>query len=91
MDLQFSGDALSLLIVDGTVTRRALLLIASLGLLLILSVLYASYVWFGMGDVAISWHGITALVLGVVLSFLVGAGLMALVFYSSRKGFDDEV
>jgi hypothetical protein len=78
-------------IVDGIVTRRALLLIASLGLLLILSVLYASYVWFEMGDVAISWHGVVAMVLGVVLSFLVGAGLMALVFYSNRKGFDDEV
>ncbi|MBT5812586.1 MAG: hypothetical protein HOI19_19605, partial [Rhodospirillaceae bacterium] len=49
------------------------------------------YVWFEMGDVAISWHGVVAMVLGVVLSFLVGAGLMALVFYSNRKGFDDEV
>jgi len=78
-------------ILGGTVTRRALLLIASLVLLLILSVLYASYVWFGMGEVAISWHGVAAMVLGVVLSFVVGAGLMALVFYSSRNGFDDEV
>jgi hypothetical protein len=77
--------------VDEIVTRRALLLIASLGLLLTLSALYASYVWFGMGDVAISWHGIAAMVLGVVFSFLIGGGLMALVFYSNRKGFDDEV
>ncbi len=72
-------------------TPRAVLLVAALGLLLTLSVLYASYIWFGLGDVEMSWHGVAALVLGVVLSFLVGAGLMTLTFYSSRKGFDDDV
>ena len=35
--------------------------------------------------------GYVALVLGVVFSLVVGAGLMALVFYSSRKGYDEPV
>lgn len=33
--------------------------------------------------------GYVALVLGVVFSLVVGVGLMALVFYSSRKGYDE--
>jgi hypothetical protein len=39
-------------------------------------------------DVAMSGHGWTALVLGVVFSCLVGFGLMGLVFLSSRRGYD---
>ena len=34
-------------------------------------------------------EGWMALVLGVVFSLIVGVGLMALLFYSSRKGYDD--
>jgi hypothetical protein len=34
-------------------------------------------------------HFIVAMVFGVVLSIVVGAGLMALVFYSSRRGYDE--
>lgn len=30
-----------------------------------------------------------ALVLGVLFSIVVGSGLMALMFYSSRRGYDD--
>jgi uncharacterized membrane protein len=36
-----------------------------------------------------SIHGWIALGLGVFFSFVVGCGLMALVFYSSRKGYDE--
>ncbi|MBW7970446.1 hypothetical protein [Bradyrhizobium sp. BR 10289] len=35
--------------------------------------------------------GYVALVLGVVFSLVVGVGLMTLVFYSSRKGYDEPV
>lgn len=34
-------------------------------------------------------HFIVAMVLGIVLSIIVGAGLMALVFHSSRRGYDE--
>jgi hypothetical protein len=36
-----------------------------------------------------SVHGWVALVLGVVFSVLVGCGLMGLMFYSSRRGYDE--
>jgi hypothetical protein len=34
-------------------------------------------------------EGHVAMWLGVVFSLVVGCGLMALVFYSSRRGYDD--
>jgi hypothetical protein len=40
---------------------------------------------------AMSVHGWIALGAGTVLSLLVGGGLMALVFYSARKGYDDRI
>ncbi len=38
---------------------------------------------------AMSIHGWVALALGTLFSLAVGGGLMALVFYSSRKGYDE--
>jgi hypothetical protein len=38
-----------------------------------------------------SIHGWIALGLGTFLSLAVGGGLMALVFYSARKGYDDRI
>ncbi|MBL8530420.1 MAG: hypothetical protein JNK94_01690 [Hyphomonadaceae bacterium] len=40
---------------------------------------------------AMSIHGWIALALGTFLSLAVGGGLMALVFYSARKGYDDRI
>ncbi len=34
--------------------------------------------------------GYVAMVLGVIVSLAVGFGLMALIFYSSRKGYDEQ-
>lgn len=42
-------------------------------------------------DTSVPASGYVALVLGVVFSLIVGVGLMALVFYSSRKGYDEPV
>jgi len=36
-----------------------------------------------------SVHGYVAMILGIIFSLLVGCGLMALVFYSSRRGYDE--
>jgi hypothetical protein len=33
--------------------------------------------------------GYVAMALGVIFSMVVGVGLMALIFYSSRKGYDE--
>lgn len=49
---------------------------------------YAIQGWISMRGVAMSTLGWVFLVLGVVVTFLVGAGLMALVFYSSRHDMD---
>ena len=40
---------------------------------------------------AMNIHGWIALFLGTFLSLAVGGGLMALVFYSARKGYDDRI
>jgi len=54
-------------------------------------------IWFAMssfvhiGGDAIPVYGYVAIAGGVLVSLLVGGGLMALVFYSSRHGYDDDV
>ena len=40
---------------------------------------------------AMSMHGWIALGLGTFLSLALGGGLMALVFHSARKGYDDRM
>jgi len=68
---------------------RAGLTITVLVALLGASAAVAYWVWQELGDVNISGHGWLALSLGAVATFLVGTGLMALVFFSSRRGFDE--
>jgi hypothetical protein len=38
---------------------------------------------------AMPGQGYAALAIGIVLSLIVGVGLMALLFYSSRRGYDE--
>lgn len=40
---------------------------------------------------AMSIHGWIALSLGTLFSLAVGGGLMALLFHSSRRGYDDRI
>jgi hypothetical protein len=68
--------------------RSAFTLIVLLGLLL-LAALTGLWAWQQVGDVDIGVHGWIALGLGAALTFLVGAGLMALMFYSARRGYDE--
>ncbi|MGO8913257.1 MAG: hypothetical protein ACLQDM_28580 [Bradyrhizobium sp.] len=49
----------------------------------------AVYAWMAMGAVTISVEGMISLVLGGLATFALGAGLMALLFYSNRHGYDD--
>jgi len=44
--------------------------------------------WNADGPAEMSGHGYVAMTLGIVFSLIVGIGLMALVFYSVRKGYD---
>lgn len=50
---------------------------------------YVSYVGWTSTDVAMPASGWIAMTLGIVFSLIVGCGLMGLMFYSSRRGFDD--
>jgi hypothetical protein len=68
--------------------RSALIIIVLLGLLGA-SVAVALWVWREIGEVEIGAHGLIALGLGAVLTFLLGAGLMALMFFSARRGYDE--
>lgn len=67
---------------------KALLLFLVLGGLLAVSAFGAYELWESMEGVELSLHGIIALVGGLILTFLVGGGLMLLVFISSRSGHD---
>jgi hypothetical protein len=55
--------------------------------LLAAAVVYAVQIWTSM-DVEMSAWGWVFLVLGIVVSIGLGAGLMALVFYSSKHDYD---
>ena len=48
------------------------------------------YVWEKMGQVALSLHGWLALIAGAAGTIILGCGLMALSFYSSRSGHDED-
>ncbi len=50
----------------------------------------AAWLLSAMDAVQIGVHGWIALILGVIVSLAVGGGLMALVFVSSRRGYDDK-
>jgi hypothetical protein len=63
------------------------LIIALLSLLAVTSV--AVYVGWTLGqDAVVPTSGYVAMTLGVTISLCVGFGLMALIFYSSRNGYD---
>jgi hypothetical protein len=49
---------------------------------------YGMHSWSVLGDVRMSAFGWFALIAGSLVTVGVGAGLMALVFYSNRKDFD---
>ena len=68
---------------------KLFILIATLGGLLAVAAGLAVYIWVEIGDTEISTNGIIALGLGVAATMALGIGLMWLVFYSSRKGYDD--
>ena len=68
---------------------RKLVVVVPLVALLALSVWFAAAAWVRLGGETIPLYGYVAIAGGVLFSLLVGGGLMALVFYSSRHGYDD--
>ena len=68
---------------------RKFLVIIPLLALLAASVWFALYSWTAIEGPPMPVEGHVAMWLGIVFSLVIGCGLMALVFYSSRRGFDD--
>ncbi len=68
---------------------RKLAVVLPLLALLAASVWFACYVWITDDGPPIPATGYVAMGLGVLFSLLVGFGLMALIFYSHRHGYDE--
>jgi formate hydrogenlyase subunit 3/multisubunit Na+/H+ antiporter MnhD subunit len=64
------------------------LLLIALVSILVLTLLWAWFVW-NTGENLMDKHGWIALGLGTLFSLLIGCGLMALMFFSSRTGHDE--
>ena len=65
------------------------MLLAVLTVILLMTMVWAAYVWTSSNDVPMSQHGWIALGLGTLFSLVIGCGLMALMFFSSRSGYDE--
>lgn len=66
----------------------SLVVIALLGILAG-SVWFAVQGWTGIDGPGLPVAGYVAMGAGILLSLVVGVGLMALIFYSRRHGYDD--
>ena len=91
----FTGTSTGIGKVQADLAKRAhdlipvAILVVALFALLALSVWFAAYSWTHLGGDPIPSYGYVAIAGGVAISLVVGGGLMALVFYSSRHGYDD--
>jgi fatty acid desaturase len=50
---------------------------------------YAASAWVWLGGEPMPTTGYVAMALGILFSLVIGCGLMALLFYSSRHGYDE--
>jgi len=69
---------------------KTALVIGGLLALLGVTIGWAIWGWQQTAGTAMGFHGWLATILGFVFTVIVGCGLMGLMFYSSRYGYDDE-
>jgi hypothetical protein len=68
---------------------RKLLIIVPLLALLAAATWFAVQGWNAIDDGGMPASGYIAMTLGILFSVVIGCGLMLLVFYSSRHGYDE--
>lgn len=69
--------------------RGQIAIVVVLIALLALVIVWAVSIWSSSAGVEMGKHGWIALILGTVFSLVIGCGLMALMFFSSRSGYDE--
>jgi hypothetical protein len=75
---------------EATPGARSRLVLAVVGVVSVAALLALGvYTWQSLGAVEMSASGYIALVLGVIGTLALGGGLMTLLFYSHRHGYDD--
>jgi hypothetical protein len=65
-------------------------LIVALIAILVAALWYAASAWISISGPPMPAVGYVAMTVGIVFSLIVGCGLMALLFYSSRHGYDEQ-
>ncbi|MGH6982468.1 MAG: hypothetical protein ACREFC_14800 [Stellaceae bacterium] len=73
----------------GDAARRSFWIASAVLFVCLLGV--ADYGWYMLRDSGMSTVAVIALCIGVVLTLGLGIGLMSLLFYSNRQGFDDDI
>ena len=67
-----------------------IVVVAALIAIMIAALWFAASAWTEISGPPMPPVGYAAMIMGVVLSLVVGCGLMALLFYSSRHGYDEQ-
>ena len=70
-------------------TLATIALVAALLAILAAALWFAANAWLAVSGPPMPTVGYVAMTLGIVFSLVVGCGLMALLFYSSRHGYDE--
>ena len=70
-------------------TLGTIVLVVALFAILIAAGWFASRAWLSGQGPPMPADGYIAMTLGIVFSVVIGCGLMALLFYSSRHGYDE--
>ena len=69
---------------------RILALVVPLFVILAASIWWAAALWTSVEGPPMPAAGYVAMWLGIIFSLVIGCGLMALMFFSSRRGYDEQ-